>query len=268
MKVLTYTTSKGGIGKTTLVLQMAYICAFVYKYRVLVVDFDGQGNCSNSLIRGEKCYVLNKSISEILNGAEVEKISENRNNLFLLKSDKVSLERYAQTKANDFANNFNSFLDSVSEYIDIVIIDTKGSIPDITHKVALSVSNFAISPIDVDQYSIDGLVDTLDLIKTMNKVLNGKDIIFLGFLINKFQKKEYNKENMDQLSNAYGDKMFRNSEGGLEYIPDSIIFKKNQDGIPIWDLKDKTAKEGMKILMKIYSIILKKMGFNPTLSKG
>ena len=49
MKSIAFFNNKGGVSKTTTVLNIAYILGEVYKRKVLVVDCDGQQNASRFL---------------------------------------------------------------------------------------------------------------------------------------------------------------------------------------------------------------------------
>ena len=71
-KVISFTNKKGGVGKTTTVINMAAYCAD-YGKKVLLIDLDSQGNATTGL--GFSKSALKKSVYGVL--IEEEKVSQN-----------------------------------------------------------------------------------------------------------------------------------------------------------------------------------------------
>ena len=71
-KVISFTNKKGGVGKTTTVINMAAYCAD-YGKKVLLIDLDSQGNATTGL--GFSKSALKKSVYGVL--IEDEKVSQN-----------------------------------------------------------------------------------------------------------------------------------------------------------------------------------------------
>ena len=71
-KIVSFTNKKGGVGKTTTVINMSAYCADLGK-KVLLIDLDSQGNATTGL--GFSKSALKKSVYSVL--IEDEKASQN-----------------------------------------------------------------------------------------------------------------------------------------------------------------------------------------------
>ncbi|MDE7301265.1 MAG: AAA family ATPase, partial [Clostridia bacterium] len=71
-KVISFSNKKGGVGKTTTVINMAAYCADLGK-KVLLIDLDSQGNATTGL--GFSKSALKKSVYRVL--IEDDKVSAN-----------------------------------------------------------------------------------------------------------------------------------------------------------------------------------------------
>ncbi|TFZ45012.1 hypothetical protein E4T25_18760 [Photobacterium damselae subsp. piscicida] len=104
VRVISLANQKGGVGKTTTIVNLASELA--KKNKVLVVDLDPQGNCSKTLLNGQTSFDFNETIACLFDKPKMVNIvdliipalvAENSiDNLFLIPTD-YQLSRVIET---------------------------------------------------------------------------------------------------------------------------------------------------------------------------
>ena len=69
MRIISFINKKGGVGKTTIVANMAYVLMERYSAKVLVVDNDEQGNVSQ-FFEGQGTFTLADVLLERVKASE------------------------------------------------------------------------------------------------------------------------------------------------------------------------------------------------------
>lgn len=195
MKTLYIGVQKGGVGKSTNACQLA-LYARNLGYRVLVIDFDDQGNTTKFFKRNGEAVPLAKTVTQVIfdttdiidanvgsSGFSILEADGQFNNV-LVEQARVKIEHEGElTEKSSIAHqHFANFLARVDAHYDLCIIDGPPSL-DIRVTIALTLADAVLSPIQLSQESIEGMSATLygqRGVLNIKTVFNAK-LIFLGF---------------------------------------------------------------------------------------
>lgn len=169
--VIAVTNQKGGVGKTTTAVNVAYYLAKMGK-SVLLVDLDPQGNATSGL--GVDKQELGATMSEVILGKTLLRhiiIATEHKNLSLAPSTPhlANAEVDMAAGAQKFTR-LKSALDTASEY-DIIIIDSPPSLSLLTVN-GLIAAKYVLLPVQAEFYALEGLGQLLETMKLVRKSMN------------------------------------------------------------------------------------------------
>jgi len=169
----TFANQKGGVGKTTTVVNVAG-CLADMGFRVLVVDIDPQ--CNGTTCLGYNARILNASIYDVLSGNSpaAEAVLETRwTGLSLLPSVPalagivVELNSLAPLER---ATRLKEKLIGLSPY-DYILIDSPPSLGILTVN-GLTAADGVIVPVQCEYLALEGLAQLIRTIKLVQRGLN------------------------------------------------------------------------------------------------
>ena len=177
--ILTIANQKGGVGKTTTVVNLGTALASIDK-KVLIVDVDPQYNSSLSF----NSYNHDLSIYKALSGEKklLELIQETQIPNLNIVSACEDLAAAEYELANDENRNFiiKEQLDQIKEKYDYIFIDTPPTLGLLTIS-ALAASDEVLIPVQCEFFALEGLsklVKTIDMIKeNLNPILKINGIV-------------------------------------------------------------------------------------------
>jgi chromosome partitioning protein len=209
MQIISVVNQKGGVGKTTSVINIAATLATL-KYRVLAVDFDPQGNLSSGL--GIEESLKDKNVYNIvLNGYNVNScILKTKIDYLDIIPSKMDLAAFESDVVNKENREFLLYgvLEQVKENYDYILIDCPPSLGLLTVNALVS-SHCVLIPVQCEYFALEGLSYLLETAESIKYNFNDK-LRILGVLLTMYDKRNKLTEQIENdVRVCLGDLVFR-----------------------------------------------------------
>lgn len=250
MEILAVSNQKGGVGKSTISVHVAMALHERGK-RVLFVDLDPQENASKTLKNAGSVSALNAS--QLFEAGSFSIEASDHITLITADPKMADIER-APTSV---LSTFKEQLASLNDQFDYCVLDTPPTL-GIRMTAALIVADHVLAPIELEEYSIDGITKMLQTIFGVKSKWN-PDLNFIGMLPNRFNpRSEQQKNTLRELVENYAHLLIMAKIGIRSSIPEAL-----SEGLPVWNLKKSAAREAAKEFNEAFAIIFEKMGVKP-----
>ena len=223
MKTISIICQKGGVGKTTAVVNLSTI--FSKKgYKTLIIDLDPQGNVSTYLNFDKNTKNVTNSI-DLLSGGKEILTGELSENLSIIPSNK-EIARYNDEKIIGGAKISKLKKYGLFNDFDFVFIDTPPTMSSLVQE-GIAASDYYLIPTKPEFLAIEGVAQAMSFAKTTLKNTPNVNAIFLGVLLNQIETRRASYEEfLSELEYLLGDRLFKTKISHLTEIADSPFYAK------------------------------------------
>ncbi|MEJ8851879.1 ParA family protein [Variovorax rhizosphaerae] len=252
MSIVVISNQKGGVGKSTLAVLFAQWLAAKNGAAVCVIDLDSQCNCSKSLARfggGHEAAALFSADAPCV----TESVDEPApGSITLLKGSK-RLADVELARAEVIVPAFRQQLSALSRSYDYVVIDTPPAL-GLRMSAALIAADVVVCPIELEEYSIEGVTDMLKTIFGVQKRYNPR-LKLGGVVANRFNPHSLRqKAALRDLITNYGQFVLPAKISTRSAIPEALAA-----GVPVWQLTKTSSREASEEVFEVFRLLMQRM---------
>jgi len=223
VKTISVICQKGGVGKTTTVINIASILSSK-GLKTLIIDTDPQGNVSTYLNQ-EKSNTEYTTTTDILDGEQNIYPLKVIENLYLIPSN-VDIKKHNSEKIIGGSKLKKIYKNDNINTFDIVLIDTPPTMSSLVQE-ALSTSDYYFIPSKPEFLAVEGVGQAMSFAKQTIAEVPHTNPVFLGVLLNQVDTRRASYlDFVSELKHILADKLFKTHISQLTEIADSPFYAK------------------------------------------
>lgn len=240
---------KGGVGKTTITINLAYYLAFFEHKKVLIIDLDPQSNSSSAFITYEEYEKLleeRKVISEIFTDIDKivgpvttkiprlltlsdllfnVKIGQQGGKIDMVVSELELSKVLERSGGAAIEDRLSMILANKKNAYDYIIIDCSPTYSVLTNN-ALLASDYVLVPVKPDPFSARGIPMLINKINQHNMLHKDKKVKVLGIVFNLIKEELGYMNGVKASIMASYPNVFQNEIRACEYYSKGLIENK------------------------------------------
>ncbi len=247
--IIAIANQKGGVGKTTTAVNLS-ACMAAAGRRVLIVDFDPQGNATSGL--GVEKAKLAQTIYDVLvDDVPIHDIVQPTavDRMFIAPADRNLVGAEIElVEMEDREHRLRVALEAVRSEYDYVFIDCPPALNLLTVN-ALAAADGVLVTLQCEYFALEGLSELLGTIARVRESLNPK-LEVQGVLLTMYQHTNLSSQVIEDVRTHLGEKVYQT------IIPRNITLAEAPSfGLPIifYDLKSAGAKAYLALAREVVS---------------
>ena len=265
MKTFAFYNAKGGVGKTSSAVNVAYILAAVHNKRTLLIDLDPQSNATDfyncyddsdtqltveDLLAGtvERIHGVPTPVTpaDVIRHTAFENLDLIPANLSLGRAEKNLMRETVTPQQFKLANQ----LCTIREQYDYCILVCSPSLESLVNINGLAVADAVFVPLKCDKWASRGLDASLTVINTVSTY--NYNLQFGGCFYVQWEERKINRFTFESLQESLGDKMLN-----IKIRKNKSVEEETYCGEPllIYDPKGTATLDYLELTQKIIEIM-------------
>jgi len=246
--VVVFGNQKGGVGKSTLSVLYALWLTDVHHQDVCVIDLDTQGNASKTL----RTFDVGAAATELFAQAQMNampvRAAEAHRSVGLVSASK-KLADIELAKPEVVVPAFRNSVAQLAQRFDTVVIDTPPAL-GLRMSAALIAATHVVCPIELEEYSINGVADMLKTIFGIRQRYNPR-LELAGIVLNRFNPHSVRQKTaMQQLAASYREFVVPARISTRSAIPEALA-----EGKAVWELTKTAAREASAEVKEVFMLL-------------